>query len=67
MKKAVDLAKAFNHFYRDARVIDPDNPELSQARVLLSQAAQIALARTLALLGIDAPRELWREVDIDDE
>jgi arginyl-tRNA synthetase len=63
---AVDLAKAFNHFYRDARVIDPANPELSQARVLLSQAAQIVLARTLTLLGINAPRELWREVDIDD-
>jgi arginyl-tRNA synthetase len=64
---AVELAKTFNRFYRDCRVVDEENPQLSQARVLLSQATQVVLARTLGLLGISAPNELWRDVDIDEE
>ncbi|MCB0046728.1 MAG: arginine--tRNA ligase [Caldilineaceae bacterium] len=64
---AMDVAKAFNSFYRDARVIDPDAPALSQARVYLSQATQVVLARTLGLLGITAPQEMWRDdVEIDE-
>ncbi len=64
---AVELAKTFNRFYRDCRVVDETEPALSQARVLLSQATQIVLARVLTLLGISAPEALWREIDIDEE
>ncbi len=64
---AIELAKTFNRFYRDCRVVDEAEPVLSQARVLLSQATQIVLARVLTLLGISAPEALWREVDIDEE
>jgi arginyl-tRNA synthetase len=52
---ATELATAFHAFYRDARVVDPEEPERSAARLALSRAAQVTLARTLGLLGISAP------------
>ena len=52
---ATELAAAFHAFYRDARVVDPDEPERSAARLALARAAQVTLANTLALLGISAP------------
>jgi arginyl-tRNA synthetase len=50
-----DLATSFHSFYRDCLVLDPDNPELTRARLRLVKAARIGLARTLALLGVSAP------------
>jgi arginyl-tRNA synthetase len=55
---AVDLAKIFNSFYRDCKVLDPEQPPLSAARLQLCQAAQIALAKTLRLLGISTPASM---------
>ncbi|HBY98282.1 MAG: arginine--tRNA ligase [Ardenticatenaceae bacterium] len=55
---AYDLAATFNVFYRDCRVLDPDNVPLSQARLKLVRAAQIALARALGLMGMSAPAEM---------
>ncbi|MFN8492164.1 MAG: arginine--tRNA ligase [Caldilineaceae bacterium] len=55
---AMDLAKVFNAFYRDCRVVDPDNRPLSEARLLLSQAAQIVLAKVLRLMGVSAPESM---------
>lgn len=55
---AIDLAKVFNAFYRDCRVVDPAEPELSRARLLLSEAARIVLARVLTLIGVGAPQEM---------
>jgi arginyl-tRNA synthetase len=55
---ATELATAFHAFYRDARVIDPDAPDRSAARLALGRAAQHTLARTLALLGISAPEAM---------
>jgi arginyl-tRNA synthetase len=55
---AIELATAFHAFYRDARVVDPDEPERSSARLALARAAQITLARTLGLLGISAPESM---------
>jgi len=52
---ATELATAFHAFYRDARVIDPADPERSAARLALADATRITLARTLGLLGISAP------------
>jgi arginyl-tRNA synthetase len=52
---ATEVATAFHAFYRDARVVDPDEPERSAARLALARATQITLANTLALLGISAP------------
>jgi arginyl-tRNA synthetase len=55
---ALDLAKIFNSFYRDCKVLDPEQPHLSAARLQLCQAAQIALAKTLRLLGISTPASM---------
>jgi arginyl-tRNA synthetase len=55
---ATELATAFHAFYRDARVVDPAEAERSHARLALSRATQITLARTLGLLGISAPESM---------
>lgn len=55
---AYDLAVAFNAFYRDCRVVEAETPELSQARLGLVEAARVALANALGLIGVDAPAEM---------
>ena len=52
---ATELATTFHGFYRDARVVDVDEPERSAARLALADAARITLANALTLLGISAP------------
>jgi arginyl-tRNA synthetase len=55
---ATDLATQFHAFYRDARVVDPAEPERSAARLALVRATQITLAAALGLLGISAPESM---------
>ena len=55
---ATELATTFHGFYRDARVVDADEPERSAARLALAEAARITLANALALLGISAPESM---------
>jgi arginyl-tRNA synthetase len=53
-----DLAAQFNAFYRDAKVVDPDQPERSARRLALAEATRVTLANALALLGISAPQSM---------
>jgi len=55
---ATELATTFHGFYRDARVVDVDEPARSGARLALAEAARITLANALALLGISAPESM---------
>jgi arginyl-tRNA synthetase len=55
---AIDLATQFHAFYRDARVVDPAEPERSAARLSLVRATQLTLAGALGLLGISAPEAM---------
>ncbi len=55
---ATELATTFHGFYRDARVVDADEPDRSAARLALAEAARITLANALALLGISAPESM---------
>jgi arginyl-tRNA synthetase len=55
---ATELASAFHAFYRDARVVDPDEPERSAARLALVAATKTTLANALGLLGITAPESM---------
>jgi arginyl-tRNA synthetase len=57
---AVELAAAFHWFYDHCRVLssDPADLPVSKARLKLVQAAKIALARSLALMGMSAPDEM---------
>jgi arginyl-tRNA synthetase len=55
---ATELATQFHAFYRDARVVDPDQPERSARRLALALATQTTLANALGLLGISAPESM---------
>ncbi|MEZ0325894.1 MAG: arginine--tRNA ligase [Fimbriimonas sp.] len=57
---AVELARTFHHFYDACRVILPDDPELTQARVALCEATRITLKATFDLLGVSAPEKMER-------
>jgi arginyl-tRNA synthetase len=52
---ATELATQFHAFYRDAKVVDPAQPERSARRLALALATQTTLANALGLLGISAP------------
>jgi arginyl-tRNA synthetase len=55
---ATELASIFHAYYRDRRVVDPDEPATSAQRLALVDAARLALANSLALLGISAPESM---------
>jgi len=55
---AQDLASFFHSFYRDCRVVDSAEPELTLARLMLVRAARLTLARALELLGVKAPERM---------
>jgi arginyl-tRNA synthetase len=55
---ATELATQFHAYYRDARVVDPDQPEVSTGRLALVAAARTTLANALGLLGVSAPESM---------
>ncbi|MCD6351716.1 MAG: arginine--tRNA ligase [Armatimonadetes bacterium] len=55
---AVDLARRFHQFYDRCRVLAPEEPELSQARLALAQATAQVLRNLLGLLGVEAPESM---------
>ena len=59
---AMELATAFHHFYENCRVIsaNPEDNDLTLARLKLVAAAQIAFRRTLTLMGMSAPERMER-------
>ncbi len=59
---AIELARTYHSFYDSCRVIQPDQAELSQARLALCRATRIALQSALKLLGVSAPNRMERSV-----
>lgn len=55
---AEDLAATFHQFYTQCRVVDPEEPELSAARLYAVDATRRALRCVLALLGVSAPEAM---------
>ncbi len=57
---AQELAGVFHGFYRDCRVVssDPADREITLARLKLVDAARTVLARTLHLMGMNAPETM---------
>lgn len=55
-----ELASSFHLFYRDCRVLstNPEDRELTKARLKLVKATQIILGKTLKLMGISAPERM---------
>jgi len=59
---ARDFASLFHSFYHDCRIIGEDiDTELTEARLWLVEASRVGLAVSLDLLGVSAPKEMWRE------
>jgi arginyl-tRNA synthetase len=56
----LEAAQLFSAFYRDCRVLsdDPEERELSAARLALTDAVRQVLANGLGLLGISAPASM---------
>ena len=57
---AQELATAFHWFYQQCRVISSveGEEELTRARLRLCQAARVALAKCLDLMGVTAPSKM---------
>lgn len=53
-----ELASAFHTFYSTDKVVDPDNKELSEARLALVTAARTTVANALRLIGVAAPERM---------
>jgi arginyl-tRNA synthetase len=61
-----DFARVFHGFYHDCRVLT-DDAELTQARLWLTEACRIGLANALGILGVNAPDEMARLDEDEDE
>jgi arginyl-tRNA synthetase len=57
---SIELARAYHHFYDVCRVIQPDQPELTGARLYLCEATQKGFKDLFNLLGISAPEYMER-------
>ncbi|ARD06494.1 arginine--tRNA ligase [Lactobacillus amylolyticus] len=55
-KYALDLAKKFNKYYANVKILTDDNQ--IGARLALVQATSIVLTEALRLLGVSAPKEM---------
>jgi arginyl-tRNA synthetase len=52
------LADKFNTFYNAVPVLKADSPELSDARIALTQAIRIVMSNALNLIGVVAPEKM---------
>jgi arginyl-tRNA synthetase len=57
---AMELATAFHWFYENCRVVsaNPEDNEITLARLKLVESAQIVFRRTLELMGMSAPERM---------
>ncbi|BAQ09861.1 arginyl-tRNA synthetase [Bacillus sp. OxB-1] len=53
-----ELAATFHSFYNAEKVLDPDNRELSEARLALVTATRTTVANALKLVGVSAPERM---------
>lgn len=60
---AMRLADKLHSFYDECKVIDPENRELSKARLALISATKIVLKETLGLMGVSAPERMESKED----
>ena len=53
-----ELAATFHSFYNAEKVLDPDNRELSEARLALITITRMTIANALKLIGVSAPEKM---------
>ncbi|MFP7298560.1 arginine--tRNA ligase [Neobacillus niacini] len=54
----MELASTFHSFYNAEKVLDPEQPERTKARLALIKTVQITLRNALALIGVSAPEKM---------
>ena len=54
----LELAGLFHPFYEKCRVVDPENKNLSQARLALCAGVRDVIAQGLGLIGVSAPDQM---------
>jgi arginyl-tRNA synthetase len=54
----LELAGLFHPFYEKCRVVDPQEREVSRARLLLCAGVRDVIAQGLGLLGVSAPEQM---------
>ena len=57
-RQVMEIAKAYNRFYYEVRIIDEEDPAGSLARLQLTDAARTIIHTGLGLLGIVAPERM---------
>lgn len=55
---AVELAKLYNKFYIECKILTAEDPERVKFRLALTKAVRTVLENALALLGISAPERM---------
>ncbi|ARF17938.1 arginine--tRNA ligase [Sporosarcina ureae] len=53
-----ELAATFHSFYNANKVLDPENKDLSEARLALITATKTTIANALKLVGVEAPERM---------
>ena len=53
-----DLAALYHKFYHQCLIIDPEDRDRSEARLMLCQLTRQAIAKILALIGVGAPERM---------
>ncbi|ARF14815.1 arginine--tRNA ligase [Sporosarcina ureae] len=53
-----ELAATFHSFYNANKVLDPENKDLSEARLALITATKTTIANALKLVGVQAPERM---------
>ncbi|WP_227394520.1 arginine--tRNA ligase [Jeotgalibacillus aurantiacus] len=53
-----ELASAFHSFYNANKVLDPEAPELTKARLNLIQSVRQTISNALKLIGVAAPEKM---------
>ncbi|MFY3793000.1 arginine--tRNA ligase [Ureibacillus sp. MALMAid1270] len=53
-----ELAASFHSFYNAEKVLNPENKELTEARLALIEAVRVTLANALRLIGVSAPEKM---------
>ena len=57
-RAVMEIAKAYNRFYYEVRIIDDADPGATAARLMLTRAAKDVLCTGLGILGIAAPERM---------
>ena len=57
-RATTELAKAYNKFYYEHRVIDENDPAGTKARLMLTEAVRSVIKTGLYLIGVEAPEHM---------